>query len=307
MQHQQDSENNGPTNSGQKLNDVTESQPLPTPQSTKYAVYVQPLSKSRIIRITVWCILIAFVFGFCGSAVEKLISSRVDDMSLISREQPEEIEQSEQPEVVEKIVEPEQWSDTVEKIKDSVVEIYTQKNGRSHGAGSGVILSKDGYIVTNYHVIERATKIDVTLTNGKEYEAEVIGSDDELDIALIKISAFSLKPAFLGKSSSVRPGDKVIAIGNPLGYLGGTVTEGIVSAVDRPIDEYSEEKYLLQFSAPINGGNSGGGLFDADGKLIGIVTAKMVGVGVEGLGFAIPIDSVIEIIIEIFREVRTGD
>ena len=192
----------------------------------------------------------------------------------------------------------------VAKVKDAVVEITTEitKYGTfygqyvAQGAGSGVIISSDGYIVTNNHVIEDATSIKVTLTDGNSYDAKLIGTDEELDVALIRIEADSLTVAALGTSSDLQIGETSIVIGNPLGQLGGTVTHGIISALNRSIQLDGKTMELLQTDAAINPGNSGGGLFDADGNLIGIIVAKSTnssdGTSLEGLGFAIPIDNV---------------
>ena len=163
----------------------------------------------------------------------------------------------------------------------------------SQGAGSGVIFTTDGYIVTNHHVINGASKINVTLRDGTSYSAKVIGDDAKTDLALLKIEATGLTPAVLvADSDQLKVGQTAIAIGNPLGQLGGTVTSGIVSALGREIEVEGETMTLLQTSAAINPGNSGGGLFDDKGNLIGIVNAKSSGSGIEGLGFAIPANTV---------------
>jgi putative serine protease htrA len=192
---------------------------------------------------------------------------------------------------------------------NSVVEIQTESvstnpffpQAVTSGAGSGVILSKDGYIVTNNHVIEGASKVTVKTKDGKSYNADFVGTDKTTDLAVIKIKAENLTPAVLGKSSDLEVGDVAIAIGNPLGELGGTVTSGIISALDREINVDNQSMHLLQTSAAINPGNSGGGLFNDHGELVGIVNAKSGGENIEGLGFAIPIDhakTVIENLIE---------
>lgn len=186
-----------------------------------------------------------------------------------------------------------------EKVCDSVVEITTEvtqydnfmRQYVSEGAGSGVILSSDGYIITNNHVIEDASKITVTLRDGTSYPATLVGTDSQGDIAVVKIDATGLKAAELGSSVDLKVGETVVAVGNPLGQLGGTVTDGIVSALDRQIDIDGQTMTLLQTNAAINPGNSGGGLFNSQGQLIGIVVAKSSGSEVEGLGFAIPIDT----------------
>lgn len=201
-------------------------------------------------------------------------------------------------------------SDIVEKCKDSVVEITTESvsSGNSifgqyvsQGAGSGVIISKDGYIVTNNHVVSGATSLKVTTTDGTEYDASVVGKDSQTDLAVIKVDANNLQAATFGDSDILQVGDPAIAIGNPLGELGGTVTTGIISATDRQITIDDETMTLLQTDAAINPGNSGGGLFNADGNLIGIVNAKESSTGIEGLGFAIPITPAQDIITELME------
>ncbi len=201
-------------------------------------------------------------------------------------------------------------SDIVEKCKDSVVEITTESASSgnsifgqyvSQGAGSGVIISKDGYIVTNNHVVSGATSLKVTTTDGTEYDASVVGKDSQTDLAVIKVDANNLQAATLGDSDILQVGDPAIAIGNPLGELGGTVTTGIISATDRQITIDDETMALLQTDAAINPGNSGGGLFNADGNLIGIVNAKESSTGIEGLGFAIPITPAQDIITELMQ------
>ncbi len=183
------------------------------------------------------------------------------------------------------------------KVTPTVVQItteYTVENfwmqSTATGAGSGVIITDDGTIVTNNHVVENATSIVVTLHNGDEYIAEMIATDAQTDIAVLKIEASDLPYATMGSSDSLMVGQEVIAVGNPLGELGGTVTNGIISAVDRKVTVDNYTMTLIQTNAAISPGNSGGGLFDASGDLIAIVNAKYSDTDVEGLGFAIPID-----------------
>ncbi len=195
-------------------------------------------------------------------------------------------------------------------VADSVVEITTETVQMSmwgqyvsSGAGSGVIIEKSGIIVTNYHVIEGAKTVTVRLKNGTEYNARLVGYDEAGDLAIIKIDAGNepLTVASLGCSADLEVGEDVVALGNPLGSLGGTLTTGIISAKDRAISVGGEEMVLLQTNAAINPGNSGGGLFNMAGQLIGVVNAKISDEGIEGLGFAIPIDvahSIIEDLIE---------
>ena len=196
------------------------------------------------------------------------------------------------------------YADIAKETMDSVVEIQTETMSTNKlfaqavesGAGSGVILSEDGYIVTNNHVIEGANTITVKTRDGKSYNAKLIGTDSSTDLAVIKIDATGLKPAVLGNSSELQVGDTAIAIGNPLGELGGTVTTGIVSALDREVTIDNQTMHLLQTNAAINPGNSGGGLFNDQGELIGIINAKSSGSNIEGLGFAIPIDRAKDVI-----------
>ena len=195
-------------------------------------------------------------------------------------------------------------SQIVDKNENAVVEIVVSGTAQNmwgqmqlvQGAGSGVIVKDDGYIATNYHVIQGANKVEVTLHNGEFYPARIVGSDPANDIAVIKIDAKDLTTATIGDSSTVDVGDLAVAIGNPLGQLGGTATTGIISALDRTLDVEGTTLTLLQTDAAINGGNSGGGLFNSKGELIGIVESKASAVGVEGLAFALPINNVSGII-----------
>lgn len=195
-------------------------------------------------------------------------------------------------------------SDIVAATKNSVVEITTEivKTGSflqqyiESGAGSGVIISENGYIVTNNHVIEDASSITVTLADGTSYSAELVGTDADLDVALIKIDATGLDPAEIGDSSATQAGNKAVVIGNPLGQLGGSVTQGIVSSVSRNVMIDGVSHNVMQVDASINPGNSGGGLFNGRGELVGIIIAKSVNESVEGIGFAIPINDVSDIL-----------
>lgn len=192
---------------------------------------------------------------------------------------------------------------------NSVVEITTETIATgdfmnqyittSKGAGSGVIISADGYIITNSHVINGANKITITLKNGDSFSANVVGQDSKEDVALLKIDTSGLTPVVFGDSSSLQVGQTAVAIGNPLGQLGGTVTDGIISALDRDITIEGETMKLLQTNAAINPGNSGGGLFDSQGHLIGLVVSKTAGSDIEGLGFAIPSNTVKKVVEEL--------
>ncbi len=161
----------------------------------------------------------------------------------------------------------------------------------SEGTGSGIIISADGYVVTNNHVIDGASAVKVTLNTGEEYEAKVIGADERTDLAVLKINPKeTLTVAELGDSSQIQVGERAIAIGNPLGMeFFGSVTQGIISAVNRSITVDNRTMSVIQTDAAINEGNSGGALVNAYGQIIGINSVKIASSSVEGMGFAIPI------------------
>lgn len=208
--------------------------------------------------------------------------------------------------VVPEREEGETLADIIEDIHPSVVEINaTLSNGTS--AGSGIIISvaqNNSYILTCQHVVEDATDIKIILANGTKYDAHYVGGLPDQDIAVIKIAVTSgLTHAVIRDidQAPLRMGEDAIAIGNPLGSLGGTVTKGIISSTAREINIEGTVMTLLQTDASINSGNSGGGLFDKNGYLIGVVNAKATGDNVEGLGFAIPINKAIEIASELIE------
>ncbi len=178
-------------------------------------------------------------------------------------------------------------------------------------SGTGFVISEDGYILTNYHVIEYAVLYDYDLKvmfyDGKEYSAEIIGYEEENDIAVIKIDASGLSPVTFGDSDSISVGETVYPVGNPLGELSNTMTQGIVSARDRVIATDASTKInMFQFDAAVNKGNSGGPVYNEYGEVIGIVTAKYSETGVEGLGFAIPINDVLDIISQLISTGYVG-
>ena len=196
-------------------------------------------------------------------------------------------------------------------VQPSVVVITTEKMvsantwfGGSYvqsGAGSGVIISEDGYILTCAHVVSGASNVKVTMQDDTEYTASIVGGDTAADIAVLKVDASGLTPAVLGDSDMLAVGETAIAVGNPMGTLGGTVTSGIVSALNREVTVNSKQMTLIQTNAAISPGNSGGGLFNGRGELIGIVNAKSGSVAngsvtnAEGLGFAIPINTAMSV------------
>lgn len=169
-------------------------------------------------------------------------------------------------------------------------------------AGSGFIITEDGYIVTNYHVIEDANTVKVTLNDGKSYNATVVGYDSDADLAVLKISATGLTTVVIGDSSKTNVGESVAAVGNPLGELTFSMSAGIVSALGREINIDGNTYDVMQIDAAVNPGNSGGPLFNTYGEVIGIVSAKYADTEIEGLGFAIPINNVTNLIKEIMEK-----
>ena len=258
----------------------------------------KPLSRGFIAAMLSLTVVASAALGFGGGFLAKNLNSTTSGNLTINQANPGSVTNTSS-------VSSNTTSSIVKKTADSVVEIATEGlvNGSfarqyvTKGAGSGVIISADGYIVTNHHVIDGANTITVTLRDGTtQYDATLIGSDADNDIALLKVDAEGLTPATFGDSSSLAVGDYVVAIGNPLGTLGGTVTDGIISALAREVTIEDKNMTLLQTNAQISPGNSGGGLFNANGELVGIVNAKDSGTEVEGIAFAIPVNNVIDVI-----------
>lgn len=182
----------------------------------------------------------------------------------------------------------------------------------AEGEGSGIIYSTDGYIITNYHVVEEAiksssAKVSVILSTGDVLEAKVIGGDSVTDTAVIKVEKTGLTAAEFGDSDAIEVGELAVAIGNPLGEeFAGSVTVGYISAVNRTITSSGTSYSLVQTDAAINSGNSGGPLVSSSGKVIGINTAKISATGVEGMGFAIPINEVLPIVEELITNKKVA-
>ena len=173
----------------------------------------------------------------------------------------------------------------------------------TEGVGSGVIFRKDGYIVTNNHVISGAKELIVSLADGRSLKGKLIGADELTDIAVVKVDSDNLPTATFGDSDDVLVGEPAIAIGNPMGLeFQGSVTVGVISALNRTLEISDKRVKLLQTDAAISPGNSGGALVNADGKIIGINSAKLAATGVEGMGFAIPINTVQSIINELMEK-----
>lgn len=301
--------------------------PYTPPHSKKPAVHKKPKEKKFVTRggaaaLVAVCLVLSFACAALGSMVGPVLRERyldTDQSTATKTGTDADSTVAKQPELSDDsklTLAKDEESDgdalsvaqITEKVGDSVVEIVTEyvtqgfrASYTSEGAGSGVILTADGYIVTNNHVIADANNIHVRLRSGDYYEAKLVGTDSVTDIAVIKIDAENMTFATLGDSSQLVVGERCVAIGNPLGTLGGTVTDGIISAKDREITVEGETMVLLQTNAAVNPGNSGGGLFNMKGELIGIVNAKSSGTNVEGLGFAIPVNTAIPIIDDLMQ------
>ena len=187
---------------------------------------------------------------------------------------------------------------TYDQVLPSVVCVTADQGNGSASVGSGVVLTQSGYIVTNFHIIQGGVSLNVSmLSSTANYDAKLVGYDEELDLAVLKIEAQGLVPARLGSSDQLSVGDSVYAIGNPMGYLHGTMTEGIISSPTRTIPVDGKDMNLLQTSAALNSGNSGGALTNAYGQVVGITSAKITGLEndtvIEGLGLVIPINDTI--------------
>lgn len=277
------------------------------PEKKKEKKEKKGVSKGFVAFMLIICILLSSCIGFGGAVLYTKFNNTKEDTAketIVSENGALVINKVDIDEQTASKLSDKQTTQIADEVADTVVEITTEVMSTSlfygqyisQGAGSGVIISSDGYIVTNNHVIEGASSITVTLRNKETYEAELIGTDSDLDIALLKIDADNLKAAKFGDSDKLEVGQKAVAIGNPLGQLGGTVTDGIISALDRDVVVGDKTMKLLQTDSAINPGNSGGGLFDGQGTLIGVVVAKSAGAEIEGLGFAVPINDVIDIL-----------
>ena len=200
---------------------------------------------------------------------------------------------------------PEVYAANVNSVVSINVSTTTNVFGRtteSAASVSGFFITKDGYILTNYHVIEGASTVKVTAYDGTTYDAAVIGGDEDYDIAVIKVEGTNFQPVVIGKSGSVQIGETVAAVGNPLGELTFSMSQGIVSCVNRAINVDGKPFNMIQVECSINPGNSGGPLFNSYGEVIGIVSAKYSSYSnttVEGIGFAIPIDDVLAMVKDI--------
>ena len=287
------------------------------PEPSKKAKKKHHINGSKAARSVVALALAAamgFVGGFAGAKVSgtgKVViqqaapstsasSSSSSDGSITSASASGSSLSTEQ---VADLVSPSVVVITTEQVVYSQWSWYGQNQVES-GAGSGVIISSDGYILTCAHVVDGASTITVTIDD-KDYTATLVGEDTTSDIAVIKIDADGLTPATVGDSDSLKVGQSVMAVGNPLGELGGTVTGGMISALNRSVTiqgtSSTNTMSLIQMDASVSPGNSGGGLFNMNGELIGIVNAKSSSSDAEGLGFAIPINDAIKVAEELLQ------
>ena len=261
-------------------------------------------SGGRIVRSAVALVLAAamgFAGGFVGARVgnagNKVVIQQVERTDSSAASGTAVSSSGMTTSQVSEMVSPSVVVITTEQVVYSQWSWYGQNQVES-GAGSGVIISSDGYILTCAHVVSGASQITVTIGD-TDYTATVVGEDDTSDVAVLKIDATGLTPATVGDSDSLSVGDSVLAVGNPLGELGGTVTSGIVSALNRSVTiqgtSSTNTMSLIQMDASVSPGNSGGGLFNMNGELIGIVNAKSSSSDAEGLGFAIPINDAIQV------------
>ena len=261
------------------------------------------------------CLVCALLGGLCGAGIMAgSMNSRIAAVEEMLEEQTKETlsigsQTSSTPAPVSTTTTAKPVAAIYDQACNEVVGITTEvtytnffgQTSSSAVSGSGFIVSPDGYILTNYHVIEYAYKgnyaITVMLHDGTRYEASIVGVEDCNDIAVLKIDASGLDPVTFGDSDKLSVGDDVYAVGNPLGELEFSMTTGHVSALDRLIttDESSEAINMFQIDAAVNSGNSGGPVYNANGEVVGIVTAKYSDTGVEGLGFAIPINDAAKI------------
>lgn len=295
--------------------------PHAVPYQTK-----QKKSTAPIALILAVCIVFSFGAGFAGAFAAYYLTrtdtelpsnqevAKAPDQSELLQENPESIldknstSQNPYGSAGEDVFSVSQVS---AKVLDTVVVIEASitsssifgESGKSTSTGSGVVISSDGYILTCNHVVEGATSVTVILNSGEQYAASLVGSDASSDLAVLKIAPKAeLSYAKQGCSADLVLGEQVIAIGNPLGTLYRTVTSGVISGLERNIvTSDGTTMTLLQTDAAVNSGNSGGGLFNLDGDLIGIVNAKYAEEGVEGLAFAIPIDWAYEVQLDLIE------
>ncbi len=288
-------------------------QPKPAPQPEKKRV---GWSSGKVVALTLCCSLIAGLLGAGGAIAyqsmqaQKLPSAQEDVSYLLEGKREHAIIQMHEVDTGTLMTAAEVYAANVNStvgITTSVTTNFWGYQTTSAASGSGFIISQDGYILTNYHVIEGSSAITVACYDGTSYEAALIGYDKSNDIAVLKVEANDLVPVVLGSSDKMNVGDSVLAIGNPLGELTFSLTSGSVSALDRQITmSTGATMTLIQTDCAINSGNSGGALFNLYGEVVGITNAKYSssssGASIDNIGFAIPIDDVRMIVESIIQK-----
>ena len=265
-------------------------------------------TKNRLgLKIAALALACALIGGAAGAGITHAITSAHGSTQIeVSDRQVAEVRQV-KVDGKQQLTMPEVYAANVNSVVSINVSTTTNVFGRtteSAASGSGFFITKDGYILTNYHVIEGASTVKVTAYDGTTYDAAVIGGDKDYDIAVIKVEGTDFQPVVIGKSGSVQIGETVAAVGNPLGELTFSMSQGIVSCVNRAINVDGKPFNMIQVDCSINPGNSGGPLMNLYGEVVGIVSAKYStysSTTVEGLGFAIPIDDVKSIITDIME------
>ena len=262
------------------------------------------LTMSKVIALALCCSLVGGILGAGGVAL--LGGGKKDSTTILEGERPSSAITVAQIDTSREMTPAEVYAQNVNStvgITTSVTTNFWGYQTTAAASGSGFILTEDGYILTNFHVIEDSNSVTVTAYDGTTYDATVVGYDESNDIAVLKVEAEGLTPVVLGDSDDLNVGDTVVAIGNPLGELTFSLTSGVVSALDREVTMSSGVTMdLIQTDCAINSGNSGGALFNLYGEVIGITNAKYSGSGssgqasIDNIGFAIPINSVRNIV-----------
>ena len=292
-----------------------EQQPQQTFEATSYRIEddVRPSKKKKRVwpKVTALCLACALLGGGAAAGIMALTGGVKGTTTVYQGDRTPTVVSVSNVTTKEPLTAAQIYATYVKATVGITTEINTNVYGQvvqTAASGSGFVISKDGYIVTNYHVIDEASKITVTLVDGKSYDATLVGGDEENDIAVLKVDATGLDTVVIGSSDNLVVGDQVYAIGNPLGELTFSLTGGYVSALDRNVTMSDGRRMnYIQTDTAINSGNSGGPLFDQYGQVVGIVSAKLSNNGdsteasVEGVGFAIPIDNVWNMITDIME------
>ena len=292
-----------------------EQQPQQTFEATSYRIEddVRPSKKKKRVwpKVTALCLACALLGGGAAAGIMALTGGVKGTTTVYQGDRTPTVVSVSNVTTKEPLTAAQIYATYVKATVGITTEINTNVYGQvvqTAASGSGFVISQDGYIVTNYHVIDEASKITVTFVDGKSYDATLVGGDEENDIAVLKVDATGLDTVVIGSSDNLVVGDQVYAIGNPLGELTFSLTGGYVSALDRNVTMSDGRRMnYIQTDTAINSGNSGGPLFDQYGQVVGIVSAKLSNNGdsteasVEGVGFAIPIDNVWNMITDIME------